>query len=236
MTKIKVKDWDSTFFGYLIGELVLDINISYDMINELLENSKRFKLIYIVLPGNMELPIRRLKNFKIELIDKKIVYKKKIDILDMPNCISVKSIIGQNPKDFYKLAIESGEYSRFKLDKNFINYEFHRLYYEWIRKSISGDISDEVFAFFVNNSPVGLVTMKLKNKITTIGLIAVDKNARGKGIGNKLLQQVEYFAIQNGSAIINVSTQLDNELACSFYVKNGYVKESQKNIYHLWNL
>jgi dTDP-4-amino-4,6-dideoxy-D-galactose acyltransferase len=62
----------------------------------------------------------------------------------------------------------------------------------------------------------------------------VDRTARGKGIGNHLMNAAVARAREWGVDQIDVVTQQDNVGACRFYERCGFVPEKSENIYHIW--
>ncbi|MCP3027096.1 N-acetyltransferase [Halobacillus sp. A5] len=61
----------------------------------------------------------------------------------------------------------------------------------------------------------------------------VDVEARGQGIGERLLHKAKEHAIETGANSISLSTAPDNLSAQRLYEKNGYVRDSQFYHYEL---
>ena len=148
-----------------------------------------------------------------------------------PNIDSYKGDINNN---LIELACIAGDHSRFKIDKE-LNHKFIELYKQWLKKSIKREIANEVFTYSLNGKIVGLITCKIVRTTIEIGLIAVNHHHQGMGIGKKLLERVNNYAVENELTSINVATQLHNSNACSFYTKNDFKISSKTYIYHLWN-
>ena len=104
-----------------------------------------------------------------------------------------------------------------------------------MEKSIKREIANEVFTYSLNDKIVGFTTCKIIENTIDIGLISVNNHHQGKGIGKKLLQRVNDYAVENELNRIDVATQLHNSNACSFYTKNDFKINSKTYIYHLWN-
>ena len=73
-----------------------------------------------------------------------------------------------------------------------------------------------------------------KNKVRDIGLIAVNRNYRGKRFGEMLVRHAQYWFINNGYNIGQVVTQGTNIPACNLYKKCGYSVEKVEYFYHFW--
>lgn len=61
----------------------------------------------------------------------------------------------------------------------------------------------------------------------------VGSQARGQGVGGKLLEKAKEFASQTGAKSITLETTPDNEVAQALYEKNGYKKDNQFYHYYL---
>jgi ribosomal protein S18 acetylase RimI-like enzyme len=132
------------------------------------------------------------------------------------------------------LALQSGLYSRFKVDPNFKNNEFGKLYEQWIVNSVKKITASECLVYFDGEVEKGFITLAIKEDTGSIGLIAVDEMERGKSIGRKLLNaSFDYFSKRNIDRV-EVVTQKANESACVFYEKLGFEVKNIINIYHLW--
>lgn len=211
--------WDSEFFGYKIG--LIDINNS-DFDPDLHFNSQ-FDLIYLFSNKN------QVSDQLSEHVDIKITYEKySAFVEEMPN--NIEEYKGKLTNDLLYLALLSGHHSRFKKDVYLANH-YESLYKTWIQKSIDGEIADKVLIFKVSFKILGFITLKEINECVQIGLIAVDENHMGKGIGSSLLKAISY--IYPNKKII-VSTQEVNKEANAIYIKNGFFVNKRQYIYHLW--
>lgn len=234
MVAIERLDWDSCFFNKEIGKIIVDkVTPSlYEVIRNRMETDK-FDLVYLIEKEIVHSNNQMVRPF---LKDTKLVFQKEV-ILQQPitdDCISSFDAERENLDTLYHLAIASGEYSRYKVDPRFSNEDFVNLYKKWVNNSLNRTIADDVFVYREKGEIVGLVTVKYSEKLSNIGLIAVDQIFRGKSIGSRLLRRVENETIKRGCRFVTVSTQLTNELACSFYKKNEYNVVEYTNIYHIW--
>lgn len=227
---ISFMEWDSNFFGYKVGE-----SNNFSSLSEIstVAKAQNYKLIYLRINSENDLMIRSLKTQNL-FQDNKITFVKK-DLISKNANIHISSIRGSNlTEDILNLALISGSSSRYKLDLQFSNKEFERMYEIWIKNSLSGEIADEVFGYFESNKCIGLVTLKYKNTKSHIGLIAVSPSAQGKGVGAELLKAVENASFFKGIDSIYVPTQRINTNACEFYKKNDFHLFEEEVIFHLW--
>ncbi len=233
--RLEKLEWDSNFFNYNIGRIIINENQTLD-IPEFLSNSKEFKLVYIFSKLS-------LQNELFKLVDEKVVLYLELSQTNFDltsDFFSVKSFnkFNHNQKELEALAIESGAYSRFKIDENFKSNEFIKLYQRWISLSIDGKLAfDIIIATDKDESIIGFVTLNKKSESTVvIGLIAVSGAHRRKGIGKKLLQCAITNCYELGYKEIQVVTQIKNLNAIELYKNLGFEIKEKTFVYHYWNL
>ena len=220
--------WDSNFFNLKIGKIIINSidDISFDNFND-------FDLIYIY--ANEKSTV--INKPEIILVDEKITFiKNELTIRENINLIDgyfVKEITSVT-SDLQKLVLDSGNFSRFKIDSNFNQQKFQKLYYEWIENSVYNNLADIVIGIFHLNKIVGFVTIKKHISFSRIGLIAVDEAYRGLGLGKLLMSYSEKYCLDNNIKILEVVTQ-NNNPACFFYRSCGYIETNKSYIYHSWN-
>lgn len=143
----------------------------------------------------------------------------------------------------YKLSLLSGQYSRFKSDSRFTQNEHKKLFKIWIKKSATGKIADVCLiaeknkqnqADSLNRFELGLLTLSKHKTHAEIGLVAIDKQAQGNGIGSDLLDKAKHLSQIWRFPEIRVTTQKRNTNACHFYKKNGFTIQNIRYVYHLW--
>lgn len=219
--EIEFLEWDSNFFSMKIGMFFVNKNIN------ILNVIKDFDLIYLYSDKD---------NLAFPLVDKKVTF----EIENLHNIVTQKdnNIHFYNKNDNYSeilnLSYQCGEYSRFKTDKNFKNGEYEKLYKEWIDKSISKEIAKEILVYKIYNKIAGFATIGVKNNVLEIGLVGVDKNYRGIGLGIALIDATILRAKNLGYSSLQVVTQLDNLPAVNLYYKAGFKIKDIKYIYHIW--
>ncbi len=225
--------WDSHFFGYLVGRIDLSV-VDESYLDMILRKSKLagYKLVYAFLPYSKILNDNFVNEHNGLLADVKVTYQYKIEDTDEEKMI-LEEYRG-NANGLYSLAYASGAYSRFLMDRNFGKETFCRLYQKWIDNSVYGKLADKVFMYQEGGGIAGFVTLKFCESAGSIGLIAVDSNLRGRSIGTHLIDSCKKEAFNNKIHTLTVATQLSNNLACSFYEKNGFVISENMNIYHFW--
>jgi dTDP-4-amino-4,6-dideoxy-D-galactose acyltransferase len=229
--KVIKKEWDSNFFGYPIAEVKKDSFTSEDLdVIKGLAKEKKFDLLYLI----SHLESKDLENEGCLLADIKVIYKQELK----GNVDIDENVFLFTPEEDYQklitLSLVSGVHSRFKLDANFVNNEFEKLYIEWIKKSVDRNLADVVYVYNPGGQIQGMVTLKINHDKASIGLIAVNAECRGNKIGKKLIDATINYALSNECKYLEVPTQRQNLSACNFYKKNGFSISSTEYIYHLW--
>lgn len=133
-----------------------------------------------------------------------------------------------------KLALHAGTYSRFHTDPKIKTRDFHKLYDRWIKNSVNKSIASRVIVTRQKNKITSMATLGIKNNRGDIGLLAVDENFRGRGLGSKLVYSAQNYFIEKGFSKMQVVTQKANKAACMLYEKCGLHKEKTENFYHFW--
>ena len=148
---------------------------------------------------------------------------------------------GDAPSDALRiLAIESGTWSRFKIDTNIAKPGFEGMFTAWITNSINKSIADETFVALDKDTSeeIGFITLKKKGSTVSIGLLATSAQHRRKGVASMLLSRGALWAIEQSadpaSLTYSVVTQGANEAALACYERFGFAKTTEQDLYHIW--
>jgi len=228
--KIQYLDWDSDFFNKKIGRVVVE---NSDDIAIILQEAKNigYQLIYVFGNKNFFVDDKTLQQFNGHLADRKVVYEKKIETIQEQVPVVSEYTSAELTPELEKLAYASGEYSRFKLDKNFAEDDFYRMYKIWAEKHLS---TDKVFVAKENGAIKGMMVLQIDAEKGHLNLLAVSPDARGKGYARALISVCENALLNQGISIVDLPTQLDNMQACKLYEKYGFQIKEITNIYHFW--
>lgn len=229
--------WDSEFFKFRVGRIEGDALTAKDIGSlESLIKENEAVLTYFGASDKVDAGLINNPDFKWVLADRKLVYAKPLRKVTLTNSSIIAYHDDLNCKDkLFDLAIQSGIYSRYNTDKLIGQKNFERMYYLWMENSLNKKIASEVLIFMENNQPAGFVTLGEKSGRADIGIIAVDEQFRGKGIGKELMLAAESWFSAKGYNEIQVVTQGDNKPACGLYERMGFQIESETFFYHIWN-
>lgn len=233
---LEILAWDSSFFGYTVGKAAAK-EISVARINKILAEarSKDVRLLYLFMDNEDTVSQESANKVSAKLVDRKVTFNLKIGDARFETDDHIKPFMAGYPSGrLIQLAMQSGLYSRYKVDLNFKNNEFEKLYTTWIINSVNKKIADYTFVYREAGVELGLVTLKLNDNYGQIGLIAVDESARGRSIGKKLVFAVNDLLKDKGIDNVQVPTQQDNIGACKFYKSIGFEEIKTESIYHIW--
>ena len=226
-------NWDSDFFGYEVGKMECHNKINkIDFLRA--ASDSNFEVVYLF--SDYELP-----ELGLDLVDRKVTFHRNLakieTFYDHLNAIYSYSYSDDSFEQLCGLALDSGVYSRFNVDNNFKNHEYEKLYYEWIKQSVLGGKAFDSIVYFEQEKLLAFATLERKSThLADIGLVAVHKNARGKGIGNSIIMKCLKKARNAGFSEIQVVTQQENIPAMRLYEKCGFKIQKVKFIYHYWNI
>jgi dTDP-4-amino-4,6-dideoxy-D-galactose acyltransferase len=232
--------WDSIFFNKKIANILPEELTSASLEQAIHQLKKEnFQLAYLALDKNTLIDESVLVSQNGLLVDQKVTFG-----IDLKEVVDFNKFLGERievyqeqeiNKELLELALQSGVYSRYRIDPRFSELEFERLYTAWIVNSLNKKIADDVLvARDENLKIVGMVTVKNKNGIGSIGIIAVAPQMRGKGVGTHLtLAALEWFKNSKCSEA-RVVTQHDNKGAMELYNKCGFKIYKSEKFYHFW--
>jgi dTDP-4-amino-4,6-dideoxy-D-galactose acyltransferase len=243
MPHIEMAAWDTECFGYPVGRILIPED-SLDLLPGLLKDAKKqdYRLVYITLENaghqSKELVAEifsRLEKINVSLADEKVFFQQVIKehAAVLPGNISAWKA-GMSQETLTGLALQAGEYSRFCTDKNFTAQEFEKMYTRWIQSSIDNKLAGMIYVSLWKDMINGMVTLTKKTDHINIGLIAVDRASRGKGIGKSLLEAAAVFALSQNLRTIRLSTQLANKPAMAFYASRGFEITGVDLVFHCW--
>lgn len=231
MMTIQALDWDSAFFRMRIARI--DVFTQHDF-EELLRCEyflrKEYDLVYIFSGVKLDSFVDRMT-----LVDTRVVYRRSLEVQHFLDTTIMRWGTPVVSSELLHLALLSGEYSRFRIDKSFPQGSYERLYTHWIQQSVNHTLATDVFCYMnKEQQPKGLITVDIKGNNGFIGLVSVDEDYRQQGIASALIQYVINFLYHKQIKDVSVVTQFANRPACHLYEKNGFSLVSVTDIWHWW--
>jgi dTDP-4-amino-4,6-dideoxy-D-galactose acyltransferase len=232
--------WDSAFFGFPVAR-ILPTKANSDQLGRILSELRhKVALAYWMTDAADLESLAAAKCHSGLFVGRRITYVLKLKTLAPEGATRKANIVTEYEESVPNsslecLAIQSGKYSRFNIDRRISKTKFEEMYKIWIRRSVSGELADKVLVVRGEGDSISaMATVGYKNGRGDIGLLAVDSRSRGKGHGSALMLAARIYFLSKGYKCSQVVTQADNLAACALYRKSGYVAEKSENVFHLW--
>jgi dTDP-4-amino-4,6-dideoxy-D-galactose acyltransferase len=242
-------DWESNHFGISAAQLTL-ADLADDALAAALQHARDERVQLLVWPAasKREIPRELLDEFGGQLVDRKATFVRALAsapaefdsprptdpaVIDYPAQTASSALV--------ELAIASGQYSRFHVDRGFRPERFEAMYRVWIERSVAGELADVVLVAPLgargraDGEPLaGMITLSESQGVATIGLVAVAAAARQQGIGSALLRAAHRWMRSRQAHTARVVTQLANLPACRLYERSAYQLASVQHYFHFW--
>ena len=227
--------FDSEIFGFGCGELVVKEELSTEALNEVLLQARERKIRHLcakvpaawvqvgnVLEGDGFL-------LKISSLDLTKKLEKKEDCL--PDTITVFE--ANDPDRLVKITVDAFDSgTRFHCEPSFSLENVTRLHSRWVYNLLK---NPNVTVLVSQDKSIinGYITveMDLTSGNGNIGLFAVHKDSRNKGIGKRLLKAAVIFAASN-CELLQVRTESVNYPALNVYCKCGFSISGAWHVFH----
>ncbi len=239
--------WESEHFAFPVARLDARGLSDQAVWSELeLARRQRVRMLVLTTPPEQTVNADILAEFAGRLTDRKATFARSISP-------ELEQHLSRGGKDYciseYResmvtpallhLALSAGAYSRFRVDPRFPAMHFVAMYRIWIERSVRREIAGAVLVARNSNSGgalSGFVTVSSTQTTGKIGLIAVAEQARGNGLGRRLVAAAHRWMLDRGAQRAEVVTQLANAPACALYQRCDYALSEVEHYYHLWPL
>ncbi len=236
---IKVRDWDTDFFGFKIAYIAcfcLSPNIYDAVLRHVVENN--IQLIEFVCDCNDLQSIRIAEKMSFKLVDIRMTYSKKFDNKKLNEYTNDIDFRKATEKDLYEIEQMAGTIftkSRYIFDDRFPAHKVKDLFKLWAKKAILGKFDDESWCLSDGDKIIAFCTIRyMENNCAQIGLIGVDTEFTGKGIGKRMLENVLYMLTIAGIKELKLDTQGRNYAAQNLYSSAGFKLIKMCYFYHKW--
>lgn len=228
--------WDTDYFGIPSAKFILIDSINGDDIEFINDVAVDYQFNTIQNIGNIASNNRMLTQLHgAFLTDINVQFGK---ILFPFKCHSDEHITidsSYHNTEITEISRESFVYSRFFNDPFLDKNKSKNVYVKWVESAFNQP--DRFFAVYREQIDICgflLFNYDMAKALSTIELIAVNKNCSRKGIGSKLMQSLEEYLIKNQISRLNVGTQVDNLKAIDFYHKMGFKMIKVNSVFHYW--
>lgn len=193
---------------------------------------------YTKIPSHNLEVVRALEGKGFRVVDVNVTFSRSVDLpqgLDYSQTILVTDATAEHYDMVLDIASTSFVYSRFHLDPLIPKSTANLIKRKWINSYITGLRGDRLLVALENGKPVGFLAV-LKSVFNgktsyVIDLVAVGKQAQGKGVGKTLVYSfISYYTSK--SEILRVGTQVSNKSSIRLYEKSGFVIEDSNYVMH----
>ena len=244
--KIDRDTWLSEAFGYSVFRVtVIEAGAKSpdDMASDLgLPDPERpvaEKIFYYakVPAGRVEI-LHSLLPFGFKVVDVNVIYSRSPDesigTFDASS-VSVLDMIPDHHDAVLDIAESSFDYSRFHLDPEIPNETANSIKREWIANYVSKKRGEELLVALLDGKPAGflaiLATESQGRRCRVIDLVAVNRQSRGRGIGNALVRSfIQRYA--GVCDLLRVGTQAANIPSVRLYERSGFLLEETIYVMH----
>jgi len=230
-------NWDSAFFGFEVARITdpdIDIGELSSQLDEL--SGQGYKLVYF--PARRKYSETEIAALNGIFVDEKTTFATDLADPEVERQARMGVCEPYSPTmaklDMIRLAVQSGEYSRYTVDPKVPRKKFEELYSIWMERAIAKEIADEVLIIRDAARIAGMVTLEKTDSSGSIGLVAVDEAFRGRNYGERLVRAAQRWFIEAGCTRSTVVTQGANAPACGLYRKCGYKETEKRFFYHFW--
>jgi ribosomal protein S18 acetylase RimI-like enzyme len=150
---------------------------------------------------------------------------------------NVREVVPADVPALEAIARSSFTDSRFYMDGRFPRERCDDFYAHWLRESCRpGGIADAVLVAEQHGAPVAFLTCQLQEggRLGRIGLVGVEANCRGRGVGQQLVRAAQQWFLNQGVHSVRVVTQSRNIASQRLYQRCGFLTYTVGLYYHKW--
>jgi GNAT superfamily N-acetyltransferase len=232
-------DWDSRFFGFRIGRVTSE-RLTPENVSSVLSwcEQEEIKCLYFLANSDDAGTVRLAEGCGFHLVDIRITLRRSLtgdgDFGGTQLAGGVRFATAADIPALRAIAAKSHHDTRFYTDTGFPPALADELYATWIEKSCQG-MADVVLVVTDGDRSAGYATCQLEvGGCGRIGLMAVDGEARGHGMGSALIDGAISWFTGEDVHTVTVVTQGKNAAAQRLYQRSGFLTHSLQLWYHRW--
>jgi len=199
-----------------------DPNIVGEIVKQLIVDLRQNNIEYASyrLPAENTAVIHALERQGFILVDAMLGLEKILDLdLHKHDEYSIRSAKNNDLKQLGEMVRGLFLQTRFYQDPVIPTERADMIYQKWVENSIKGSQADYVLVWEEDGMIQGFITLKNTGHIP---LVAVAKDAQGRGIARHLLSSAEEYFIKMNLSKAYIETQISNIPAIRAYLSSGF--------------
>lgn len=235
----EVLEWDTAFFGIRVGRVKAH-RLTAECVAEILDwcQQEEIRCLYFLADADDPQTVRLAEGAGFQFVDIRMTFSR--DLRDLgamspaPRGAVIRLVRPEDVPVLCAVAARSHTTTRFASDGRFSVEQVASLYRTWIQRSCDG-YADVVLVAEQAGQPVGYLTSHLDQGLAgRIGLLGVQPEVQGTGIGRELLQAGLSWFKGRGAERVSVVTQGRNVAAQRLYQRYGFLIDGVQLWYHRW--
>jgi GNAT superfamily N-acetyltransferase len=234
--RINLLAWDSEFFGVTIARLaaVPEQDALGDVDAEC--RDLRVDCLYALVDADHREQMQAMEDRGYRMVDIRMTLACSTPGLQVPSTggVAVRPARASDVMKLEDIARVSHRDGRFHADHRFDRSRCDELYATWIARSCQ-DYADAVLVADLDGCAAGYITLDSRDDGTgSIGLFAVAPEARGRGVGGRLVEDALQWFARSGCSRVEVVTQGGNAVAQRIYQKHRFRTCRVQVWFHKW--
>ncbi len=227
-------EWDSNFFGVRIARMAGHA-LTADHAQAVGQwcAAQRIDCLYFLARSDDALTTDVARERGYQLVDIRVTFERERfdDNIVTPD---IRPFVASDRPALRQIARTSHNDSRFYYDSRFPRARCDELYEAWIERSCDG-WADAVLVAEHEGRLCGYISCHLTpSGAGSIGLVAVAADARGQGLGSRLVYAALNYFSSKGASRATVVTQGRNIQSQRLYQRCGFLTQSVQLWYHRW--
>lgn len=218
--------FDTEIFGFKTAKIEridsTDPNIAGEIVKQLIADLRQNNIEYASyrLPAENTAVIHALEQQGFVLVDAMLGLEKILSLeLQEHDTYPIRSATNEDVKQLGEMVRGLFLQTRFYQDPMIPIVKADMIYQKWVENSVRGSQADHVLVWEENGTILGFVTLKNTGHIP---LVAVAKDAQGRGIAKHLLSSAEERFIKMNLSKAYIETQISNIPAIRAYTSKGF--------------
>lgn len=227
-------EWDSDFFGVRVARAQVS-RLAPDTASALLDwcRANAIDLLYFLADSDDPPTIRLAEDHGFRLVDLRVTLDRTLQVPAHAPQYAVRTAQPGDLPALRAMARAGFRQSRFYADPHIPAGRAGALYEIWVEKRLNEPTS-RVLVVDTDGEAAGFITCLFDGADGAIDLFSVGEAARGRGIGQALVQGALAWFGEQGAQRASVVTQGRNIAAQRLYQRCGFVTRAVQLWYHRW--